>query len=200
MTDPPIAVRVERSEADGIRVLAPAVGRWGEPPADGSAVGPGSVVGRLRVLNRRYLLVMPEGVTGTVERGGRGREVGVAYGELLFRVREVEAGVAHSPRGGGGRERTSATGLPPGAHAVTAPTDGVFYRRPSPDAPSFVEVGSVVREGQPVGLVEVMKTFNQIAYGGPGLPAEGRVLEIRCDDGTEVHAGQVLVVLEAASG
>jgi biotin carboxyl carrier protein len=78
---------------------------------------------------------------------------------------------------------------------VSAPTDGVFYRGPSPEAPPFVEVGSRVSKGQPVGLVEVMKTFNQIVYGGPGMPDEGEVLEIRCEDGAEVSAGQVLIVV-----
>ena len=49
--------------------------------------------------------------------------------------------------------------------------------------------------GQVVGLVEVMKTFNQIQYGGAGLPEEAEVLEIRADEGAEIRAGQVLVVV-----
>ncbi|ANM32047.1 hypothetical protein ABI59_03000 [Acidobacteria bacterium Mor1] len=79
---------------------------------------------------------------------------------------------------------------------MRAPTDGVFYRRPSPDAPAFVEAGQRVRGGQPVGLVEVMKTFNQVRYGGDDLPDEAEVVEIRADDGQEVQAGQVLIVVK----
>ena len=56
-------------------------------------------------------------------------------------------------------------------------------------------MGGRLRSGQAVGLVEVMKTFNQILYGGPGLPAEVTVVEIRCEDGDEIQAGQVLIVV-----
>ena len=61
--------------------------------------------------------------------------------------------------------------------------------------PPFVEIGSRVRQGQPVGLVEVMKTFNQIVYGGPGLPAEAEVIEVRSEDGAEIAAGQPLIIV-----
>ena len=81
------------------------------------------------------------------------------------------------------------------AKAVTAPTDGVFYRRPAPDAAPFVEPGGRVEAGQPVGLVEVMKTFNQILYGGPGFPDSAEVLEIRAEEGAEIRSGDVLVVV-----
>ena len=117
----------------------------------------------------------------------------VGYGDTMFRLLPIlgeqdRAETAASGTAGG------AADVPEGAAAVCAPTDGVFYRRPAPDAPPFVEVGSRVQAGQSIGLVEVMKTFNQIVYGGPGLPDEAEVIEVRCDDGAEVSAGQVLVV------
>jgi biotin carboxyl carrier protein len=43
-----------------------------------------------------------------------------------------------------------------------------------------------------LGLVEIMKCFNQITYGGPGLPERGRVAEILAEDAAEVQFGQVL--------
>ena len=46
-----------------------------------------------------------------------------------------------------------------------------------------------------MGLVEVMKTFNQIQYGWPGLPDEAEVIEIRVEEGAEIRAGQILVVV-----
>jgi biotin carboxyl carrier protein len=52
-----------------------------------------------------------------------------------------------------------------------------------------------VRRGDAVGLVEVMKTFNQILYDGPGFPEEAEVVEVRCEDGQEVRVGEVLVVV-----
>jgi len=72
--------------------------------------------------------------------------------------------------------------------------NGVGVARLDPTAP-FVEVGARVAAGQPVGLVEVMKTFNQIHYGGPGWPEHAEVVEVRADDGEEVSAGQVLIVV-----
>ena len=78
---------------------------------------------------------------------------------------------------------------------VTAPTDGVFYRRPGPDAPPFVDVGARVRNGQAVGLIESMKTFNQILFGGAGYPDDGEVVDIAVEDAEEVRSGQVLMVV-----
>jgi acetyl-CoA carboxylase biotin carboxyl carrier protein len=146
-------------------------------------------------LNRRFRLVMPEGIAGTVERPASTRMTALAFGDVLFRLRPLveQTDAAAQGSASGGEEGTS--DLPEGTSAVYAPTDGVFYRRPSPEARPFVEVGDRVSAGQPVGLVEVMKTFNQIAYGGPGVPEEAEVVEIRCEDGAEVSAGQALVIV-----
>ena len=60
---------------------------------------------------------------------------------------------------------------------------------------AVVEVGSRVQAGDPLGLVEVMKTFNQILYGGPGFPEDAEVVEVRAGDAEEVRAGQILMVV-----
>ena len=194
MTDRSLAVRVEQKGRGRPRVLAPAVGWWSDSPQAGAWVGPGSCVGRLRCLNRRFELVMPDGVAGTVLPPTNARIEPVGYGQLLFcldpeRTGPVSAASSKSSRG------SVETGLPRGARAVTAPTDGVFYSRASPAAAPFVRVGDRLQTGQPVGLVEVMKTFHQIVYGGPGFPDQAEVLELRCKDGEEVRAGQALVVV-----
>jgi len=85
-----------------------------------------------------------------------------------------------------------------GGLAVRAPIDGIFYRRPSPDQPNFVEVGAVLKAGVTVGLLEVMKTFNPVTYGGSGLPASARVVSVPAADQQEVAAGDVLLVIEEA--
>jgi acetyl-CoA carboxylase biotin carboxyl carrier protein len=74
----------------------------------------------------------------------------------------------------------------------------MFYRRPRPDAPAYVEVGQTVEVGATLALVEVMKCFSAITYGGPGLPPRAEVLEVREADGTEVQADQVLFVVRGA--
>ena len=153
-------------------------------------------MGLLGCLNRRFVLTLPDNVGGTVEAAGRPRSVPVEYGQTLFHL--VRPG---DETGGAGRTRTTAQEgsgdrkLSPGSRAIRSPTDGVFYCRPSPDAAPFVQTGQRVRRGQPLGLVEVMKTFNQIVYGGVGLPDEAEVVEICCSDAEEVGAGQVLIIV-----
>jgi biotin carboxyl carrier protein len=76
-------------------------------------------------------------------------------------------------------------------HEVVSPIPGVFYRRPDPESPPFVEDGSDVAADQPVGLVEVMKSFHQVAAG-----ASGKVVEFLVGDEDEVDAGQPVAVVE----
>ena len=75
---------------------------------------------------------------------------------------------------------------------LRAPSEGIFYRRPAPEAPVYVDLGAQVSTGAVLGLVEVMKCFNQIAYGGPGLPDKGEIVRILADDSAEVEFGQAL--------
>jgi acetyl-CoA carboxylase biotin carboxyl carrier protein len=77
--------------------------------------------------------------------------------------------------------------------AITSPSVGVFYRRPSPDQPPFVEIGSVVAAGDPVCLIEVMKMF-----AGVTAPTAGRIVEIAVEDATMVEYGQLLMYIEPA--
>ncbi|HXV74791.1 MAG TPA: biotin/lipoyl-containing protein [Candidatus Polarisedimenticolaceae bacterium] len=197
MTDAVLLGMTDRSPDGTIRVLSPAIGWWCDPPHRGAWVGPGSSIGTIRRLNRRYRLVLPEGAAGRVAGAASTERVrAVEFGQLLFELAPVgestgavpsedEALLGHPP----------GAGLEPGMLAIVAPSDGVFYRRASPEAPPFVEVGARVRLGQPVGLVEVMKTFNQIVYDGPAFPMEAEVLELRARDAEEVRAGQILLVV-----
>lgn len=77
--------------------------------------------------------------------------------------------------------------------AVTSPSVGVFYRRPAPDQPPFVEVGSAVAAGDPVGLIEVMKMFTGVA-----APQAGHIVGIAVADATMVEFGQPLMYVEPA--
>jgi len=74
---------------------------------------------------------------------------------------------------------------------VKSPMVGTAYRRASPDAKPFIEVGSQVKAGEKILLVEAMKTFNEIV-----APREGTVTRILVDDGQPVEYGQPLVVIE----
>ena len=194
MNEPRLEVKVERDPDGLLSVRTPRVGLWSDLPGAGELLGPGSSIGLLRQLERRFRLVLPEGAEGRVRfDSALPRVVPVEYGQLLLRL----VGLDRKPAVGEAQADAKKVfeSLPDGAAAVICPTDGVFYRRSAADAPPFVEVGTRVRNGQVVGLVEVMKTFNQIQYGGDGLPDEAEVIEIRAQEGEEIRAGQILVVV-----
>lgn len=74
---------------------------------------------------------------------------------------------------------------------VAAPMVGTFYRAPSPEAPAFVEVGSVVSPGQPLCLIEVMKLFTTI-----NSEVAGRIVQIGAENAELVEYGRTLFVIE----
>ncbi|HLW92798.1 MAG TPA: acetyl-CoA carboxylase biotin carboxyl carrier protein [Roseiarcus sp.] len=74
---------------------------------------------------------------------------------------------------------------------VKSPMVGTAYRRASPEAKPFVEIGSIVKAGDKVMLVEAMKTFNEIV-----AHRAGKVVEIFVEDATPVEYGQALLAIE----
>ena len=77
------------------------------------------------------------------------------------------------------------------AGAVKSPMVGTAYQRPSPDAKAFVEIGSQVKAGDKILLIEAMKTFNEIV-----APRSGTVTAILVEDGQPVEYGEPLLVIE----
>ena len=67
---------------------------------------------------------------------------------------------------------------------------GTFYRSPSPDAAAFIEVGSEVKKGDTICIVEAMKMMNQIE-----ADTSGKIMAILVDDGDAVEFDQPLVVI-----
>ncbi|NTX12691.1 acetyl-CoA carboxylase biotin carboxyl carrier protein [Myxococcus sp. CA051A] len=78
-------------------------------------------------------------------------------------------------------------------HVVTSPFVGTFYRTPAPDQPAFVDVGSVVKKGQVLCIIEAMKLMNEIES-----EVSGRVAEILVENGRPVEFGQALFRIEPA--
>jgi acetyl-CoA carboxylase biotin carboxyl carrier protein len=78
-------------------------------------------------------------------------------------------------------------------NAITAPLTGVFYLSASPQAPPFVQVGSVVAAGDVIGLIEAMKLFNEIR-----TTKKGRVRQILATNGQLVRAHAPLIELDPA--
>ena len=87
--------------------------------------------------------------------------------------------------------RSSGDAVPAGALTIAAPLLGRFYRSSSPSEPPFVEIGSKISEDDTVGVVEVMKLFNEIKSG-----LSGTVIEIRAANEEMVEEGQILFVVQ----
>jgi acetyl-CoA carboxylase biotin carboxyl carrier protein len=73
---------------------------------------------------------------------------------------------------------------------IKSPMPGTFYRRPSPDEDHFVDEGDPVSTGDVVGLVEVMKSFNEIKSDKDGV-----IESFLVENEDAVEAGQDLVAL-----
>jgi acetyl-CoA carboxylase biotin carboxyl carrier protein len=76
-------------------------------------------------------------------------------------------------------------------NAITAPMVGTVYLASAPGARPFLEIGTTVKEGQTLLIIEAMKTMNQIPS-----PRSGKVTEILVNDGSPVEYGQPLVIIE----
>ena len=116
----------------------------------------------------------------------------------------VSIRVARHSGGGHGRPRaaelaapTAVTSAPlssdPAQHPglVASPMVGTAYLAPEPGARPFVEVGTAVKTGEPLMIIEAMKTMNQIP-----APRAGTVIQILVEDGQPVEYGQPLMIIE----
>ena len=74
---------------------------------------------------------------------------------------------------------------------VKSPMVGTFYRAPAPEAPPYVEVGSTVRKGQTLCILEAMKLMNELES-----EVDGVVRQVRAENADPVEYGQVLFLIE----
>ena len=79
----------------------------------------------------------------------------------------------------------------PSGHVVKSPMVGTFYRASSPGAKSFVEVGSAVKEGETICIIEAMKILNEIE-----ADKTGTIVRVLGENGQAVEYGQPLFVIE----
>ncbi|MEY3765784.1 MAG: hypothetical protein RL442_1718 [Pseudomonadota bacterium] len=77
------------------------------------------------------------------------------------------------------------------SHVVKSPMVGTFYRSASPGARPFIELGSVVKEGDTICIIEAMKILNEIE-----ADKSGTVVQILAENGQAVEYGHPLVVIE----
>ena len=183
-------LRARPGDGESSDLLAPSVGVFTPAVTEGELVSAGQVVGTIDVLGVLRELTVPEGVAGRVTQrvgGGRSR-VPVQYGDALFAISTASMGDVTA--------KTSAVSADSqGAPSFVAPMSGRFYSRPSPTEPPFVAVGDTVQQGQTIGLLEVMKTFNRLVYQGDGLPERAKVERIVPKEGDDVVRGDVILAL-----
>jgi acetyl-CoA carboxylase biotin carboxyl carrier protein len=83
--------------------------------------------------------------------------------------------------------------VPEGAHVLYSPIVGTFYRAPAPDADPYVEIGSRVRKGQVLCIVEAMKLMNEIESD-----VDGTVVKVFSHNAQPVEFGEALFAIHPA--
>lgn len=103
----------------------------------------------------------------------------------------ASAAAAPAPAGTAAAAAPAAAPQAPSGHIVKSPMVGTFYRASAPGAKSFVEVGSQVKEGDTICIIEAMKILNEIE-----ADKTGTITQILCENGQAVEYGQPLFVIE----
>ena len=118
---------------------------------------------------------------------------GAAAGPIQYvqTLPPAAAAPAAAPAPGAAPAAAPAVEAAPTGHIVKSPMVGTFYRSSSPGAPAFVEVGSQVKEGDTVCIIEAMKILNEIE-----ADKSGTIKQILGENGQAVEYGQPLFIIE----
>lgn len=141
----------------------------------------------------------PDGSAVELERGGAAQPVAVPISVPAMPAAAAPAPVPEQPAPSPAGAATPSTALteaasmpaPASAREIAAPMVGVFYAAPAPDAEPFVAVGSKVKAGETLCIIEAMKVLNEVA-----AEADGVVTEICAKDGELVEFGSCLMKIE----
>ena len=123
-----------------------------------------------------------------LERDGVSIRVARHSGAAIGRAWPIEPALA-AP----GTITTMPVTIDPAQHpgVIASPMVGTAYLAPEPGARPFVEIGASVKTGEPLMIIEAMKTMNQIP-----APRPGTVIQILVEDGQPVEYGQPLMIIE----
>ena len=166
------------SDPEESALPCPTVGVWSPRIVEGATIEANTLLGHLRRGNLVHEIRAGDSASGAAidvladgtwcERGTRLCDVGLAVTGRSSRA-------------------AAASDVPEGTTAVRAESDGTIWLAPSPQAPAFVAVGSVVENRSTLALIEVMKTFTPVRS-----PLAGTVTNVLVKTGQAVRAGQVL--------
>ena len=116
------------------------------------------------------------------------KSMGVAAPVVMQQAAPVAAALAPAPVAA---VEASVAVVAPAGHAVKSPMVGTFYRSSSPGSAPFIQIGSVVKEGDTLCIIEAMKILNEIESDKAGT-----VTQILCENGQAVEYGQPLFIVE----
>lgn len=184
---------IVKDEDGQLELRSPEVGHFSCSLPQGALLSPGQSAGVIRKLGENITLTVPAGTSGRIVNPRPDLvNAPVGYGTLLYTLAPLSAQEASASSDQDAAQDSSA------APSFRSPHSGRFWHRPSPNEPAFTEVGSVISAGDPVGLIEVMKTFTHLNYEPTGqLPQRARVTRLLVGDGDEVTEGDVLMEVEA---
>jgi acetyl-CoA carboxylase biotin carboxyl carrier protein len=134
-----------------------------------------------------------------VKRGSTNAPAGVAPTYIPVPAAPLMAAPVAQAQAGGPAAPAPAAGAAGGNadsanyRSITSPMVGTFYRAPSPDAAPYVDVGTVVKKGQTLCVIEAMKLMNEIE-----AECDGRILAINAENGQPVEFGEELFRIEPA--
>jgi len=119
----------------------------------------------------------------------------VAAPTVMMMAPPVPAGAAHGPRTAAAiaadQAELAAAAEAETGHVVKSPMVGTFYRAASPGGKPLVEIGSTIKSGEPVCIIEAMKIMNEIE-----ADETGTIAKILCENGQAVEFGQPLFVID----
>lgn len=184
------ALAASAGGGSGIELRAPQPGLFVPAIAAGDLVSPGGVIGELVVLGRASAIVVPRATAAGIAVRVASAPHAVGYGEAVV---AIDPSMQHAA---GAPSDTAAAAPMIEGLVFRAPTSGRFYGRSAPDKPPFVVEGAQLAHGATICLLEVMKTFHRVTYGGAGLPDTARIRKLLVQDGADVNAGDPLLALE----
>jgi acetyl-CoA carboxylase biotin carboxyl carrier protein len=125
-----------------------------------------------------------------IVKAGQMTAAGMMYPGMPMGMPGMAASPA-APAGAGAVAPVADVPAPVEARVLKSPMVGTFYRSSSPGSKAFVDVGSTVKEGEPVCIIEAMKIMNEIE-----ADLGGTIRRILCENGQAVEFGQPLFELE----
>lgn len=183
-----------RRDGGRTRLLAPEVGWFTCALPEGALLSAGTHAGVLIALGRAFDLVVPAGVAGAVtSRAPERIHAAVGWGDVLYEIAPLATEA--STKSGAIDAAPTRDGV---SLVLRSPQSGRFYHRPAPGEPAFAAPGAALADGQPIGLIEVMKTFTHVLYRpGAMLPARAVLVRFVAPDGGDVRQGDPLIEIAA---